>query len=136
MPKDYELLEDGQAIVCHECGAVSHEQRDIEERYCGSCNTFLGENDGPEQRCPASGETTLYFGHNRGSQAVTCPGCGRHFRLLDVWRPAALGYQLDGGRVEFPEHTIEGPVERSITQGHSDVKRQRYGGVTSRRYRP
>lgn len=132
---DYELIEDGAGIVCHECGNISHEPNDIAERYCGSCNTFLGDDDRPMQRCPASGEIIPYRG-TRGAQGVICPGCGRSFPLRDVWRPKAEGYELDEGRVAFPEHAIEGPIERTITQGHSDRKPQRYGGVTSRRYRP
>ena len=30
-------------ITCPKCGAVSHNPRDVAERYCGRCHEFIGD---------------------------------------------------------------------------------------------
>jgi hypothetical protein len=39
----YLIVDKGTAIMCFQCGAVSHKPTDVEQRYCGSCHAFLGE---------------------------------------------------------------------------------------------
>lgn len=36
----YTILDDGKAIQCHRCGAVSHHSDDVRARYCGACQRF------------------------------------------------------------------------------------------------
>jgi len=37
-PLTFEILENGKAIKCRICGAVSHGPRDIEHHFCGYCH--------------------------------------------------------------------------------------------------
>lgn len=45
--KTYQLIPDGEApaIKCLVCGAVSYNQGDIKNRYCGRCNRFHDDPD-------------------------------------------------------------------------------------------
>jgi hypothetical protein len=36
----FEILEDGKAIKCRNCNLTSHNQNDVENRYCGHCHVF------------------------------------------------------------------------------------------------
>lgn len=36
----YRLLDEGQAIECLRCGAISHHPEDVRHRYCGRCHRF------------------------------------------------------------------------------------------------
>jgi hypothetical protein len=36
----YAVSFDGKAIFCRMCGNASHNQNDIENRYCGHCHLF------------------------------------------------------------------------------------------------
>ncbi len=36
----YEILEDGKAIKCLRCEAVSHNQNDVANLYCGKCHEY------------------------------------------------------------------------------------------------
>lgn len=37
----YEVDDGGMAILCRSCYLVSHNQNDVENRYCGHCDRFL-----------------------------------------------------------------------------------------------
>ena len=37
---NYEILEDGKAIKCLECGLTSWHPEDVRHRYCGFCSVF------------------------------------------------------------------------------------------------
>jgi hypothetical protein len=37
----YILVNAGKAIMCLQCGAVSHNPNDVEKRWCGACQEFL-----------------------------------------------------------------------------------------------
>lgn len=39
----YTLLSDGKAIHCSRCGRISHNPKDVAERYCGHCHVFHDE---------------------------------------------------------------------------------------------
>jgi ribosomal protein L37E len=36
----YDLIQNGTAIRCLECGIISYHQEDIAKHYCGRCNIF------------------------------------------------------------------------------------------------
>lgn len=37
----YQIIENGKAIQCFHCGAISHSRTDVAMRYCGRCHKFL-----------------------------------------------------------------------------------------------
>ncbi len=38
--KTYEIIEDGKAIKCLNCGLTSWHPKDVQHRYCGNCHEF------------------------------------------------------------------------------------------------
>lgn len=43
--RSYRIIEQGRAIECLGCGAVSYHPEDVRHRYCGHCHQF--HDDGP-----------------------------------------------------------------------------------------
>lgn len=43
----YEIINEGRAIKCLECGLTSYNMHDVQQRYCGKCGYH-----GPEQNRP------------------------------------------------------------------------------------
>jgi ribosomal protein L37E len=39
----YSIAADGLSITCHLCGRKSSYSRDVQERFCGCCGIFHGE---------------------------------------------------------------------------------------------
>ena len=39
----YQLVENGRAIKCLECGMTSHNANDVRELYCGNCRKWHEE---------------------------------------------------------------------------------------------
>jgi hypothetical protein len=37
---NYTISTDGGSITCHQCGLMSHNQKDVINRYCGHCHIF------------------------------------------------------------------------------------------------
>ena len=50
----YLQVNGGKAIMCLQCGAVSHNLNDVETRYCGACHEFL---DGTYRKPTANADT-------------------------------------------------------------------------------
>lgn len=40
MEPTYKISEDGQSIICLDCGMTSWNPNDVHERYCGNCHEF------------------------------------------------------------------------------------------------
>lgn len=48
----YQVLNGGTAIQCMACGMISHNPKDVAERYCGNCHTFHHGPDTPPTITP------------------------------------------------------------------------------------
>lgn len=49
-PDTFTIASDGQAITCLRCKRTSHNENDVEQRYCGYCHVFH-EDIYPPARC-------------------------------------------------------------------------------------
>jgi hypothetical protein len=90
----YEIVGNGQAILCHQCGRRSWHPMDVKHRYCGECKLY---HDGephktvetPESACPKCGTkfnraTSATGGHTPTAGDFTiCLACAEILQFRD-----------------------------------------------------
>ena len=108
--KDLEGKDHEEGILCLKCGYTSYHPKDVAERYCGYCHTFLDAPASPHLKQILrtsifwTALSTLYLGTAVWTRSLPLLGLG-----LIVATAAGLG---------FYSHSRRGGKQASVSRAH------------------